>query len=157
VWKRNSLSLHSKLYSRFHSSLKTFNTTQFQSPTLKASRVSVTSAIRKTAMLISFGMDPNNLGLAPSFAKTTGLYLQMRSNCTEVQKWGTKIHFIDVWVRSFIRQCIYIYLQNCCRRDYGSPPWCKWDLRSSRVKQSTSWTDSLFKMGPISLSRNNGN
>jgi len=61
--------------------------------------------------------------------------------------------FVQVF-RSFIRQCIYVYVQNYCRRDFGIPPWCKRDLRSSRVKQSTSWTDSPFKRGPIRLSRN---
>ena len=36
---------------------------------MNAGRVYVTSAIRKTVMLTSFGTDPNNVGLAPSFAK----------------------------------------------------------------------------------------
>lgn len=51
--------------------------------------------------------------------------------------------------RSVIRQCIYIYVQNYCRRDFGFSPWCKWDPRPSRVKQSKKWTASAFKMGPI--------
>ena len=42
--------------------------------------------------------------------------------------------------RSVIRQCIYIYVQNYCRRDFGFSPWCKWDPRPSRVKQSKKWT-----------------
>jgi len=33
-------------------------------------------------------MDPNNVGLTPSFAKTTGLHLQLRTNSTQVQKWA---------------------------------------------------------------------
>ena len=143
--------MYSKLYSQFHRGLKTFKTTQFQNPTLNAGRVSVTAAIRKTAMFISFGMDPNNVELTPRFAKTTAYTCSCvviaRKFRNEPDKSTLLTSGLVQVFRAVIRRFIYIYVH--CRRDFGFSPWCKWNPHPSRVKQSEKWTASAFKTGPI--------